>query len=125
MFGVSAFGLVAALVATLWFFWGFYETDPDFSPASAAFLLAFGLGGFAIIPTAVLMRLSWSAWRGGFRTPLGLWAIFLALPWIGLAIIAARAVWLPIWLTIIPLAIACLAVFWASLSLVLLHVKRR
>ncbi|MGB6231786.1 MAG: hypothetical protein WBF53_16850, partial [Litorimonas sp.] len=58
--GIAALALAGSVGATVWFFAGFFETDPGFGPASSAFLLALGLGAFAIVPSAVILRLSWT-----------------------------------------------------------------
>lgn len=112
-------GLGLAIVATLWFFGGFFETDPGFSPASSALLLSFGLGAFAIIPCAVILRLAHSAWRHGFRQSHGVWTLFLVLPWLALAVISLRSEWLPVWLGLIPIAVGLPLALWAAISLAL------
>jgi len=117
--GLAAFGGLASLATTLWFFIGFAETDPGFAPASSAFLLSALLGAFAIIPCAIIMRLSWAAWRTGFRQPYGVWTLFLILPWIGLAFVAGRSNWMPGWLTFGPLFIAVPTALWAITSIIL------
>lgn len=116
---IAALGLVASISTMLWFFLGFAETDPDFAPASSAFLLSLMLGSFAIIPCAIILRLSWTAWRTGFRLSHGFWTLFLILPWIGLAGIAGGSAWMPLWLTLGPLFIAIPTVLWAVASLIL------
>ncbi|GLQ20576.1 hypothetical protein ACFFUB_00820 [Algimonas porphyrae] len=115
--GLAALGLVGSTLATLWFFLGFFETDPAWAPASSAFLLSLGLGAFAIIPCAVTMRLCWTAWRHGFQPAHALWTLFLMAPWIGLAVVAGRSDWLPLWLSAGPLLIAIPLCLWASVSL--------
>jgi len=117
--GLAAVWLLCAIAATLWFFLGFYETDPGFSAASSAALLSLGLGAFAIIPGALILRLAWTAWRRGFRTAQGVWTLLLALPWIGLSLMAGQSDWMPIWLTIFPLLLATPISLWAGLSMVL------
>lgn len=124
---LAALGGLASLATTLWFFVGFAETDPGFAPASSAFLLSALLGAFAIIPCAMIMRLSWSAWRKGFRLSYGVWTLFLSLPWIGLALVAGRSDWMPGGLTFGPLFIAVPMALWATASLILerVNVKAR
>lgn len=117
--GVAGLGLLLSLVTTLWFFVGFAETDPGFAPASSAFLLSFLLGAFAIIPCAIIMRLAWTAWRTGFRLSHGFCALFLVLPWIGLAFVAGRSDWMPGWLTFGPLLISIPTGLWAIASITL------
>jgi hypothetical protein len=117
--GLATFGFIASLAATLWFFIGFAETDPGFSPASSAFLLSFLLGAFAIIPCAFIARLAWTAWRTGFALSHGIWSLFLSLPWIGLALIAGRSDWMPGWLSVGPLLIAIPTACWAIASIIL------
>ncbi|WP_284390227.1 hypothetical protein [Algimonas ampicilliniresistens] len=117
--GLAAIWLFCAVAATLWFFLGFYETDPGFSAASSAALLSLGLGAFAIIPGAVILRLAWTAWRYGFRPVHGLWTLVLALPWIGLSLMARPSEWMPIWLTIFPLLLATPISLWAIVSIIL------
>jgi len=119
MAGLAGIGLTASILVTLWFFAGFAETDPAFAPASSAFLLSILLGSFAIIPCAVILRLAWQAWRDGFRVSHGVWTLFLMLPWIGFAVIAAQSEWLPIGLTFGPLVIAMPTLVWASASIIL------
>lgn len=116
---IAALGLVASVGTMLWFFLGFAETDPEFAPASSAFLLSLLLGGFAIIPCAIILRLSWTAWRMGFRLSHGFWTLFLTLPWIGLAVVAGGSPWMPLWLTVAPLFIAIPTALWAVASLIL------
>ena len=116
---ISAIGLGLSIAATLWFFLGFFETDPQFAPASSAFLLSLLLGGFAIIPCAIILRLSWTAWRTGFRLSHGFWTLFLMAPWIGFAAVAGGSAWMPFWLTLAPLLIAIPATLWATISLIL------
>ena len=116
---ISAIGLVLSIAVTLWFFLGFFETDPQFAPASSAFLLSLLLGGFAIIPCAIVLRLSWTAWRTGFRLSHGFWTLFLMAPWIGFAGVASGSEWMPFWLTLTPLLIALPATLWATASLIL------
>ena len=121
---IAAMGLVGASLATLWFFAGFYETDPDFSPASSAFLLALGLGAFAIIPCAIIMRLGWTAWRSGFRIHHGVWTLFLMMPWIAFGVIGLKSDWLPFWLSGGALLVAGPLCAWALLSF-LMELRRR
>lgn len=116
---LAALGLILSIGATLWFFSGFYETDPGFAPASSAFLLSLGLGAFAIIPCAVVLRLSWTAWRDGFRPYQGVWTLLLMTPWIALALMAWRSSWLPLWLSLGPISLATPLCLWAIISLVL------
>lgn len=122
---IATVGLVASVGTMLWFFLGFAETDPEFAPASSAFLLSLLLGGFAIIPCAIILRLSWTAWRTGFRAAHGLWALFLILPWIGLAGVAGGSAWMPFWLTLGPFLIAIPTVIWAIASLILERFGRK
>ena len=115
--GIAGLGLVGSVVATMWFFAGFYETDPGWSPASSALLLSLGLGAFAIIPCSVVMRLCRTAWRDGFRPAQGVWTLILMMPWIALAVLAWRSDWLPHWLSVGPLIIALPLCLWALVSL--------
>lgn len=115
--GWAAGGLLISVVATLWFWVGFHETDPGFSASSSAFLLSALLGAFAIVPCAIIMRLGWSGWRHGFRVRYGLWALFLFLPWIGFAVIAFRSDWLPELLSVAALLIAFPIILWSVASL--------
>ncbi|WP_298914699.1 hypothetical protein [uncultured Algimonas sp.] len=117
--GLAAIGLAASVAATLWFFAGFFETDPGFTPASSALLLSLGLGAFAIIPCAVVMRLAWRSWRRGFKPSYGLWTVFLMAPWLPLATLAARSDWLPAWLGAGPLLVAIPVMIWAIVSIAL------
>jgi hypothetical protein len=116
---IAALGLVVAIGTTLWFFLGFVETDPQFAPASSAFLLSLLLGGFAITPCAVILRLSWTAWRTGFRLSHGFWTLFLMAPWIVFSGVASASAWMPFWLTLAPLLVAIPATLWATVSLIL------
>jgi len=116
---IATLGLVVAIGTTLWFFFGFFETDPQFAPASSAFLLSLLLGGFAISPCAIILRLSWTAWQTGFRLSHGFWTLFLVGPWIGFAGVASGSAWMPFWLTLAPLLIATPATLWAIASLIL------
>lgn len=116
---LATVGLVASVGTTLWFFLGFAETDPSFAPASSAFLLSMLLGAFAIIPCAVILRQSWSAWQTGFRLSYGFWALFLVIPWIGVACVSARSEWMPFWLTLGPLFVAIPTALWAAASIIL------
>ena len=116
---ISGLGLAASVAATLWFFAGFFETDPGLSPASAGFLLSMGLGAFAIIPCAVILRLSLSAWKHGFRTRHGVWSLILAAPWPVFGVSALQSQWLPLWLGLAPLLISAPVLFWALVSLAL------
>lgn len=118
---LAGIGLIASIGATIWFFAGFYETDPGFSPASSAFLLSLGLGAFAIIPCAVISRLSWTAWRQGFQTHHGIWTLVLSLPWLGFAAIALPSDWMPLWLSLGPIMIAGPSTLWAITALILQH----
>ena len=122
--GIALVGLIAACAATLWFFLGFYETDPNYAAASAAFLLALGLGAFAIIPSAIILRLCWTSWRKGFRVAYGAWTLFFISPWIGLALLALRSDWLSLWLSLVPLLIGIPLGLWALISL-FLEVRNR
>lgn len=116
---LSGLGLLGGVTATLWFFSGFFETDPGLSPASAAFLLSLGLGAFAIIPCAVICRLSYSAWKEGFQTRHGVWSIILAAPWPIFGIIALQSHWLPLWLGLAPIGLSIPILLWAVISLVM------
>ncbi|GHA86769.1 hypothetical protein GCM10009069_07500 [Algimonas arctica] len=118
--GLATLGFIASLATKLWFFIGFAETDPGFSPASSAFLLSFMLGAFAIIPCAFIARLAWTAWRTGFVLSYGVWSLLLSLPWVGLALIASRSDWMPGWLSVGPLLIALPTACWAIASIILL-----
>ncbi|MEM7727735.1 MAG: hypothetical protein AAF311_00510 [Pseudomonadota bacterium] len=122
---VAGLGLVLSVAATLWFFAGFFETDPGFAPASAAALLSLGLGAFAIVPCAVVMRMARSAWREGFRHRHGVWTLVLLTPWTLLAGVAAGSSWLPVWLTLGPLIVAVPVMIWAAVSIVLELLSRR
>lgn len=117
--GLATLGLLASVVTTLWFFLGFAETDPGFTPVSSAFLLSLLLGAFAIIPCALTMRFAWTAWRTGFRLSHGAWSLFLTLPWTGLALVATRSDWMPGWLSLAPLLVAVPTGLWAMTSIVL------
>lgn len=114
---ISGIGLVGSIGATLWFFAGFFETDPGFSPATAAFLLSIGLGAFAIIPCAVIMRLSHTAWKQGFQPHQGVWTLVLCLPWLIFAGVALSSDWLPLWLSLGPILIAGPCSLWSIGSL--------
>jgi hypothetical protein len=115
---ISGLGLLSAIGATLWFFAGFFETDPGFSPASAAFLLSLGLGAFAIIPCAVIVRLSRAAWKQGFQTYQGVWTLILCLPWLIFAGVSFSSDWLPLWLSAGSGLIAGPCSLWAIGSLI-------
>lgn len=120
----ALFGLALACLATLWFFAGFVETDPDFAPASSAFLLSLLLGAFAILPCALIWTLARRAYLDGFQLSQGLWSLFLILPWFGLASLSLPSVWMPIWLSLIPAIIGLPIAAWAITSLILeLHVR--
>lgn len=123
--GLATLGLLASIAVTVWFFIGFAETDPGFAPASSAFLLALLLGAFAIIPCAIILRLAWTAWRSGFRLSHGFWAVFLTLPWIGLAWVCVASDWMPLWLTIVPMMIAVPTLLWALASIILELIDKR
>ena len=118
---LAGLGLLASIGATLWFFAGFYETDPEFTPASSAFLFSIGLGAFAIIPSAIILRLSWSAWRTGFQTHHGVWTLLLCVPWLIFAGFAWPSEWLPLWLSLVPIMIAVPCTLWAIISIVVQH----
>jgi hypothetical protein len=116
--------LLGSLGMTIWFFAGFFETDPEFRAASSAFLLSLGLGAFAIIPSAVIMRLAWTAWRTGFRHGHGIWTLLLAGPWLGLSgVMIARAP-VPKIVPAIAFALAFCLCLWAVISLFLDRRKR-
>jgi hypothetical protein len=115
--GIAAIALFASIVGTLWFFSGFFETDPGFAPASSALLLSLGLGAFAIIPSAVILRLCWTAWRQGFRVAYGWWTVLLAGPWIPVGFLCLQSDWLPLWLGVVPLLTAVPITLWALISL--------
>ena len=124
--GIAAAALIASTALSLWFFAGFAETDPQFKAASSAFLLSALLGAFAIIPAAVVMRLAWLSWRRGFRVRYGLWSLFLAAPWLGLAALIERSDWLPDALALAAVLFATPVMVWATVSVVLaLTTERR
>ncbi|MGB3457001.1 MAG: hypothetical protein WBG08_05930 [Litorimonas sp.] len=120
---VALAGMLASGVATLWFFAGFFETDPGFAPASSAALLSLGLGAFALIPCGVAARLCRTAHAQGFRVSQGLWVLFLFLPWAGLAHVAGGSDWLPGWLGAGALLVAVPLLLWAGVSLSLEAVR--
>ena len=121
---LSGLGLIGAVGATLWFFAGFFETDPGLSPASAGFLLSFGLGAFAIIPCALICRMSFTAWRDGFQVSHGIWSLILAAPWPVFGVIALRSEWLPLWLGWGTLLLSFPILIWALVSLGLERKRR-
>ena len=116
---LAAVALLGSLGATLWFFAGFVETDPEFRAASSAFLLSMGLGAFAIIPSAVVMRLGWSAWRRGFRLRHGIWTLVLMGPWIGLSSVLVTQAPLPKIGPFIALGLSTVLCLWALISLII------
>lgn len=117
--GLAGLGLLSAMAATIWFCAGFIETDPGFSAASSAILLSLGLGAFAIIPCAVILRLALTAYRRGFRLAYGLWSLLLALPWIAVGVIAWPADWLPPPLSLLSIGLAVPICLWALASIAL------
>lgn len=116
---IAAGALVLSIGIALWFWAGFYETDPGFKPASSAALLVLGLGAFAIIPAAVVMRLCWSAWQGGFRPYHGLWTLFLMGPWIILGLLILIFAPIPFLFGLGALLFAAILCGWALASLIL------
>ena len=123
--GVALVALVLSALGTLWFFLGFYENDPEFRASSSAFLLSIGLGAFAIVPSAVVMRLSWAAYRRGFSLAYGLWCLVLMGPWVVLSFILLRRSPLPPWGPLVALCLSVLLCLWAIISLVLEVRERR
>ena len=114
--GVAALALVLSVLATAWFFAGFVENDPEFRASSSALLLSLGLGTFAIVPSAVVMRLAWRAYREGFTVADGLWTLMLMGPWVGLGALLLRSP-LPGWVAGAALGLAALLCLWALVSL--------
>ena len=123
--GVALVALVLSALGTLWFFLGFFENDPEFRASSSAFLLSLGLGAFAIIPSAVVMRLAWAAYRRGFSLAYGLWGLVLMAPWVVLGFILLRRSPLPWWGPAVALLLSALLCLWAIISLVLEWRERR
>jgi hypothetical protein len=114
---IAGLGLAASVAGTLWFLAGFIETDPGFKPATSALLLSLGLGAFAIVPCAVVLRLALSAWKNGFRKSQGLWTLLLMVPWTGLGWLLGRVEALPFLLVAAPFAVALPLIIWAGVSL--------
>lgn len=114
--GVAALALVLSVAATVWFFLGFVENDPEWRASSSALLLSLGLGAFAIIPSAVAARMAWTAWQTGFQVRHGLWTLVLWLPWLGLGVLLARSP-LPAWAGAAASVLALLLCLWAAVSL--------
>ena len=114
--GVAGGALCLSVAATMWFFLGFFENDPEFRASSSAFLLSLGLGAFGIIPSAVVMRLAWRAHRLGFTRAHGVWTLLLMGPWVVLGALLLRSP-LPVWTAALALGLAALLCVWAIASL--------
>lgn len=116
---IAAGALVLSIGIALWFWAGFYETDPGFKPASSAALLVLGLSAFPIIPCAVVMRLCWSSWQRGFQGAYGLWTLFLMGPWIILGLLILIFAPIPFLFGLGAGLIAAILCGWAVVSLIL------
>ncbi len=115
---IAALALLLSIAGTVWFLAGFLENDTEFRASSSAFLLSMGLGAFAIIPSAVALRLSMGAWRRGFRRIDGLWTLVMMVPWTLLSIVVLSRAPLPGWVGWLALLLSTLLSLWAAASLV-------
>ena len=115
---VAAFALLGSVAGTIWFFAGFLENDTEFRASSSAFLLSMGLGAFAIVPSALVLKLALGAWRRGFRMGDGWWTLAMMLPWVGLSVVVLARAPLPGWAGALALLLSGLLSLWAAVSLV-------
>ena len=117
-------GFLAFLTATL-FFAGFAGNDTNPAGLASAFILSFGLGLFAIVPSLIVAKISYRAWRYGFDVKRGLYVLFLSLPWVVLSILIILYTPLPFYLGIIAFTLSSLICVWTCVSLSLLSKNKR
>ena len=114
---LAALALLGSIGVTAWFFLGFVENDSEFRASSSALLLSLGLGAFAIVPSALVLRFGLQAMATGFRTVHGLGTLLLTLPWVGLSVLLLIHSPLPTPAPAAALVLSGLLSLWASTGL--------
>lgn len=117
-------GFLAFLTATL-FFAGFASNDANPAGLASAFILSFGLGLFAIVPSLIVAKIAFRAWKHGLKPKPGIAVFFLSLPWIILSSLILLYTPLPLYLGIIALLLSSLICVWTCVSLSLILKNRR
>jgi len=84
---LAALAAVTAFAYSAIFFSRFLENDTHPWGIQSAFLLCFGVGGFAYIPAAIISLIAWQSHKKGAVIRALLWALILLIPWLILALI--------------------------------------
>ncbi len=111
-------GFSSFIGATL-FFLGFASNAGGLAELVSAFLLSFGLGVFAIIPSVIIAILTYRAWRFKLKIKQAIWTIFLSAPWIMLSVLLFIYAPLPKYMSILAFMLSTLLCLWGLISVFL------
>lgn len=117
--GLAAIGCALAVLAVIWFVWGFMAEDGWSNTTFSATILGLAVGSLGIVPLAVIATLAYKAWKNGGGRATYLWSLLLATPWVIVAALALRYAPLPMWTSLLMLIINSLLILWGCVSLVL------
>jgi len=115
---IAATALGLSILLSGLFFAGFVANDYHLFAITSALALSLFLGGFAIVPMAIITILARRAYQKGGRVSLYLWSLFLILPWLALSILCLIYTPLPMWMSAIAVLFAVLLSLWGIISLI-------
>jgi len=116
---IAATALGLSILLSGLFFAGFVANDYHIFAITSALALSVFLGGFAIVPMAIIMGLARKAYRNGGYAALYLWVLFLVLPWLALSILCLIFTPLPVWMSALVVLFAATLTVWGMISLIL------
>lgn len=114
---IAAVSGAIAFIYSILFFTRFLENDTHLWGVLSAFLLCFGVGAFGYVPAFLISLIAWKAHKRGASKTALLWALFLGLPWLFLAIILTFISDMPKLYSLPILVTAVLLTAWALISL--------
>jgi len=116
---IAATALGLSILLSGLFFAGFVANDYHILAITSALALSLFLGGFAIIPMAIIIILARRAYRKGGYAVLYLWVLFLIIPWLILSILCLIFTPLPVWMSMSAVLFALVLTIWGMISFIL------